>query len=174
MKLNAKLIFAALLFSGCLNVWALDSDRQQPMDIEADQGSLDQKNQVTVFTGNVIVRQGTIYMRADSARVTQDKNTKAQTMVAYGKPAYFRQELDDNKGLAEGWGDRADYDSAKNLVKLIGNAKVRRGGDVAQGEAISYNTQTEVYTVLGSAATGKKGSKRAHVVIQPSTTNSKK
>ena len=78
------------------------------------------------------------------------------------------------KGIAEGWGDRAEYVSANHTVKLVGNAKVRRGGDVATGNAISYNTQTEVYTVLGGNATGSKNNPRVHIIIQPSTAQSDK
>ena len=63
-----------------------------------------------------------------------------------------------------------EYLSQTNVVKLVGNAKVQRGGDMAQGEAISYNTRTEVYTVLGGAATGNKNGRRVHVIIQPSST----
>ena len=151
-----RTLCAAILFSGCLNAHALESDRQQPISIEADQGSLDQKNQVTVFSGNVVVTQGSILMRAATARVSQDKNGN-QTMNAQGSPVYFRQTLDDNKGTAEGWGDRAEYVSATNT------------GDVATGNAISYNTKTEVYTVLGGNATGSKNNPRVHIVIQPNT-----
>ena len=166
---NILKIFLTTLFSGCfLNAHALESDRQQPISIEADQGSLDQKNQVTVFTGNVIVKQGTLNIRAASVRVSQDKAGN-QTVNAQGSPAYFRQALDNNKGIAEGWGNRMEYLSQTNVVKLVGNAKVQRGGDMAQGEAISYNTRTEVYTVLGGAATGNKNGRRVHVIIQPSS-----
>ena len=94
----------------------MDSDRKQPIAIEADQGSLDQKNQVTVFSGNVLVTQGSLHMKAQNARVSQDKSGN-QTMVATGNPVYFRQQLEGNKGIAEGWGSRAEYDSARNLVK---------------------------------------------------------
>lgn len=166
-------LLAAALALGSLNAHALESDRQQPISIDADQGSLDQKNQVTVFTGNVIITQGTLNMRANTVRVVQDQNGN-QTMNAQGSPVYFRQELDNNKGIAEGWGDRAEYVSANHTVKLVGNAKVRRGGDVATGNAISYNTQTEVYTVLGGNATGSKNNPRVHIVIQPSTAQSDK
>lgn len=155
-----------LLLSGSFAAHALESDRKQPITIEADQGSLDQKNQVTVFSGNVIIKQGSIHIRADNVRVTQDKQSGSQTMTATGKPVRFSQEIE-NKGLVKGEGNRVEYASATNVVKLIGNAKVERGGDMAQGEAISYNTQTEVYTVLGGAATGNKKGRRVNVVIQP-------
>ncbi|WII92357.1 lipopolysaccharide transport periplasmic protein LptA [Kingella negevensis] len=167
-----KAICAAALISGSLNAMALESDRQQPIQIEADQGSLDQKNQVTVFTGNVIAKQGTLNMRANNVRVSQDQSGN-QTIDAQGNPAYFRQMLDNNKGIAEGWGNRMEYQSQTNVVKLIGNAKIQRGGDMAQGEAISYNTKTEVYTVLGGNATGNKNGRRVTVIIQPNTANKK-
>ena len=109
-------LLAAALALGSLNAHALESDRQQPISIDADQGSLDQKNQVTVFTGNVIITQGTLNMRANTVRVVQDQNGN-QTMNAQGSPVYFRQELDNNKGIAEGWGDRAEYVSASHTVK---------------------------------------------------------
>ena len=163
--LKNTLLVAALAL-GSLNAHALESDRQQPISIDADQGSLDQKNQVTVFTGNVIITQGTLNMRANTVRVVQDQNGN-QTMNAQGSPVYFRQTLDNNKGAAEGWGDRAEYVSATNTVKLVGNAKVQRGGDLAQGEAISYNMKTEVYTVLGGNAVGNKNGRRVKVIIQP-------
>lgn len=161
-----KAALALLLLSGSLSAFALESDRKQPISIEADQGSLDQKNQVTVFRGNVIIRQGSIHIRADNVRVTRDKQSGNQTMTATGKPVRFSQEIE-NKGLVEGEGNTVEYASSTNIVKLIGKAKVQRGGDVAQGEAISYNTQTEVYTVLGGAAAGKPKGRRVHVVIQP-------
>lgn len=157
---------AVLLLSGSLNAFALESDRKQPIAIEADQGSLDQKNQVTVFSGNVVIKQGTLNIRAASVRVAQDKQSGNQTMTATGSPVRFSQQLE-NKGLVEGQGNKVEYSSATNIVKLIGNAKVQRGGDIAQGEAISYNTRTEVYTVLGGAATGNKNGRRVSVVIQP-------
>ena len=43
LKQRIKWIIVAILFSGSLNAYALESDRNQPISIEADQGSLDQK-----------------------------------------------------------------------------------------------------------------------------------
>ena len=60
-----------------------------------------------------------------------------------------------------------EYSSATGIVKLTGNARVQRGGDLAEGASIVYNTRTEVYTVSGSKAAGGKGGKRVTVVIQP-------
>lgn len=168
-KINA--IFAAVLLSGSLNVYALESDRQQPIAIEADQGSLDQKNQVTTFSGNVVIKQGSLNIRASSVRVSQDPSGN-QTMNATGNPVRFSQQLE-NKGTVEGQGNNVAYASVTGLVQLTGNAKVQRGGDVAKGEVITYNMRTEVYTVLGGNVTGNKKGGRISVIIQPTSTNKK-
>lgn len=161
-----KTIMASILCCASVGAHALESDRKQPIAIEADQGSLDQKNQVTTFSGNVIIKQGSLNIRAQSVRVSQDK-TGNQTMQAEGKPVQFGQQLE-NKGYVEGQAQRVEYASATGIVKLMGNARVQRGGDLAQGEVITYNMKTEVYTVLGAQAAGNpKGKKRISVIIQP-------
>ena len=72
--------------------------------------------------------------------------------------------------------NNAEYSSATGIVKLTGNAKVQRGGDVAQGAVITYNMRTEVYNIIGSGkSSAKAGTKsgRVSVVIQPSSTQKK-
>lgn len=154
------------------SVYALESDRKQPIAIEADQGSLDQKNQTTVFSGNVIIKQGSLNIHANAVRVSRDKNGN-QTMQAEGNPVKFGQQLED-KGYVEGQGQRVSYSSSTGEVRLSGNAKVQRGGDIAQGETITYNMRSEIYTVLGSKAAGiQNGKKRVSVIIQPSSVQKK-
>lgn len=164
MILNKQIqfILTAILFSGSLSAWALDSDRKQPIAVEADQGSLDQKQQVTTFSGNVVVKQGTLNIHAQTVKVS--KNGQSQFMVATGQPVRFSQQLE-KEGMVQGEARRVEYSSATNIVKLIGQAKVKRGGDLVEGETITYNTRTEVYDVSGSS-TGK-GNRRVTVVIQP-------
>lgn len=172
LKQKINLIATALLISGSLNAYALESDRNQPIAIEADAGSLDQKNQVTVFTGNVVIKQGSLNFRANAVRVAQDKQGN-QHIQAEGNPVHFGQQLED-KGYVEGSGNQVEYESSTGLVRLTGNAMVKRGGDVARGAAITYNMRTEVYTVLGSKMAGtSSGTKngRVSVIIQPNTVN---
>lgn len=174
MILQEKIKYLAgiILISGSLNAHALESDRRQPISIEADAGSLDQKNQITVFNGNVIIKQGSLNIRANAVRVAQDKQGNQQ-IDAEGAPVYFGQQLED-KGYVEGTGNQVNYESSTGLVRLTGNAMVKRGGDVARGAAITYNMRTEVYTVLGSKIAGTaSGTKngRVSVIIQPNTVN---
>ena len=163
---NLKLLAVCLLSGISTHAWALESDRNQPIAIEADQGSLDQANQVTTFSGNVIIKQGTLNIRAGSVRVSRDGKGQ-QLMNASGSPVRFSQTLDGNKGTVNGQANNVEYSSATGVVKLTGNAKVQRGGDRAEGASITYNTRTEVYNVSGSKGAGGRGGKRVTVVIQP-------
>ena len=157
------------LLAVSLQAHALESDRKQPIEIEADQGELDQKNQSTTFSGNVVIKQGTLNIRAASVNVVRSADGQ-QTMKASGSPVRFGQTLDGGKGTVNGEASQVEYSSASNVVKLSGNAKVTRGGDKAEGAVITYNTRTEVYTVSGSKAAGGKPGKRVNIVIQPSST----
>ena len=161
------------LLAVSLQAHALESDRKQPIEIEADQGELDQKNQSTTFSGNVVIKQGTLNIRAASVNVVRSADGQ-QTMKASGSPVRFGQTLDGGKGTVNGEASQVEYSSASNVVKLSGNAKVTRGGDKAEGAVITYNTRTEVYTVSGSKAAGGKPGKRVNIVIQPSSTGVKK
>lgn len=159
-----------LLLCGLLSLsipaHALESDRKQPIEIEADRGELDQKKQSTTFSGNVVIKQGTLNIRAANVNVVRSSDGQ-QAVKAVGNPVRFGQTLDGGKGTVNGEAQQVEYSSASNIVRLSGNAKVTRGGDLAEGAVITYNTRTEVYTVVGSkAADGKKG-KRVNIVIQP-------
>ncbi|WP_274585084.1 lipopolysaccharide transport periplasmic protein LptA [Neisseria leonii] len=163
-KTLPEILLAALLLAAPA-VWALESDRSRPIEIEADQGQLDQRNQSTTFSGNVIIRQGTLNIRAASVNVVTANSE--QVMKALGSPVQFSQMLDNNKGTVNGRANRIDYTSADGMVVLSGNARVTRGGDSAEGDRITYNTRTEVYTVNSNPAAAEKSGRRVNVVIQP-------
>lgn len=48
------------------------TDRQQPVNIEADHMTVDDRNKVHVFEGNVILTQGSLLIKGDKLVVTQD------------------------------------------------------------------------------------------------------
>ena len=171
ISINTKRLILAMTLLVVSNAWALQSDQSQPIEIQADNGMLDQGRQVTVFSGNVVVKQGSIDIRA--ARIEVQRSAEgSQVMTATGSPVTFKQQLDDGKGWVNGQAQKVTYQSASGLITLMGNAKVQRGGDVVQGNHITYNTKTEIYTAAGNkAASG--ASRRVTVVLQPSSTQKK-
>lgn len=162
-KIGKAFVLTAL--SATSPAFALQSDSRQPIQIEADRGSLDQTKQSTTFSGNVVIRQGTLNISASRVNVTRG-GKGGESVRAEGSPVRFSQTLDGGKGTVRGQANNIAYSSAGSTVVLTGNAKVQRGGDVVEGAVITYNTQTEVYTVSGGAKSAAK-SGRVSVVIQP-------
>ena len=90
---KTKRLATALVLLLASNAWALQSDQSQPIEIQADNGMLDQGKQVTVFTGNVVVKQGSIDIKAARIEVQRTADG-SQLMTATGSPVAFKQQLD--------------------------------------------------------------------------------
>lgn len=121
----------------------------------------------------MILTQGTARITGNRLVVTED-NAKQQIANVYGNPATFKQRLDaDKDGKVEwvdGKGQRIEYDSGKDLVRIWDNGRVTRGGDVVTGNYIVYNAKTEQFEASGQQAgpNGQpQGKGRVTVTIQP-------
>ncbi|MBP6563472.1 MAG: lipopolysaccharide transport periplasmic protein LptA [Neisseriaceae bacterium] len=161
---------AGALLLAASPAWAEKADREKPINIEADQGMLDQGNQLTVFTGNVVIVQGTLKITGAEVSVKQDDQGN-QNMISKGSPTTMRQKLDDKNEYVTGQASQITYDSKSGIAVLTGNALVTREGDRVKGHVITYNTNTEIYTVKGA---GAKSGGRVSVILQPSTTQKSK
>ncbi|AOY01311.1 lipopolysaccharide transport periplasmic protein LptA [Jeongeupia sp. USM3] len=155
-ELSALILLAAPLAQ------AETADREKPMNITADYANFDQKNNVGVYTGNVIVVQGTMTLKADKVTVRQDADGN-QFSLGDGKPVKFRQRMDTGE-----WVDanslHYDYDGKTGILKLINKAWVRRDtGDEVIGDVIIYDMATSTYQ---AQTDGKPGS-RVNITLMP-------
>lgn len=143
--------------------------RQDPVYLEADKGTFDDAKKEAVFTGNVVLTQGPLVIRAERMVVKQDADG-FQKGVAYGNPATFRQTRPGTSEVIEGWSKRMEYDGRTELLEMFDEARMKRGQDEVRGAYISYNARNEFYQVLGGrkeeSASGETGG-RVRAVIQP-------
>jgi len=152
-------------------VYAERADREKPINIEADRVSVDESKtkKESVFEGNVTMTQGTLMLRADKVIVKQDAQG-FNYAIAYGKPAYIRQKVEDADEYAEGFADRLEYDGKADKVQMFGAARVKKGVDEARGDYISYDAVSGYYQVIGGgkvAGTPGNPEGRVRAVIQP-------
>jgi lipopolysaccharide export system protein LptA len=145
------------------------ADRAQPVNIEADRLTVDDRNKVHIFEGNVILSQGTLTIRGDKLVVTQDAAGFQNGVATASKGlATFRQRRDGSAEYVEGEAERIEYDSRSEKARLFNRAKVSSGGDQVSGHYIEYDAITENYL-----ATNPPGSRqgtpagRVRAVIQP-------
>lgn len=151
----------------CPPSYAERSDRDKPIHLEADQVHIDDAKQISIFTGNVVLTQGTMAISGDQIVVTQSKEGFKHG-TATGHLASFRQKREGLDEYVEGYGERIEYDTANENMDIYGQAHVRRGQDDVRGDHITYNSRTEVFQVTSAPeapANEKEG--RVRVVIQP-------
>jgi len=166
--LPAILLLPALL----LPLWAPAcfaerADRDKPVHLEADQLLIDDARQVSTFTGNVKLTQGTMLIRGDKIVVKQDKEGFKHG-TAYGNTASFRQKREGLDEYVEGYGERIEYDTRAETVDFYVQARLKRDLDEVRGEHITYSQKTEIFQVNGSGASPEKTPpKRVSAILQP-------
>ncbi len=164
-----------LLAACCATAQAEKADRSKPVVVEADQGgSIDLQRQVLVYTGNVVVVQGSMQLRAEriEMRQTPDGHRTALALGGAGKPASWRQKRDGLDETVEGTADRIEFDGKADTLRLLGKGVVRRlrGATVADeisGSSILWDNNAELFRVEGGAATPGNPSGRVRAVLSP-------
>lgn len=174
--LNLRLLIATLLLTAAsAAAWAEKADRSRPMTLESDQPcTVSLLKQTSVCSGNVVISQGTLQLRADrlELRETPEGYQMAVAIGSAGKPATYRQKRDGTDEMVEGQAQRIDYDSRAGTLRFEGAAVVRRlrGSTVAdeiQGQQIVWDSTAESFSVRGGAATASNPGGRVRAVITP-------
>ena len=132
------------------------ADSRQPLSFAADSARVDEAQQLNILQGNVEITKGTIVIKADRVEVRQSPQG-TQSAVATGGPgkrAYFRQRREGSDEYIEGEAERLEYDGARDTVRLVNQAEMRRFrgntlADQVAGNTITYDNGTEVYQVVG-------------------------
>jgi lipopolysaccharide export system protein LptA len=156
-------------------VWAERTDRSKPMVVEADRdGVLDLQRQVLVYTGNVVISQGSMVLRAERVemRTLPDGYRAASALGASGKPASWRQKRDGVDETVEGTADRIEFDGRADTLRFLGNGAVRRlrSGAVADeitGASILWDNTAEIFRVEGGNVSQTNPGGRVRAVLSP-------
>lgn len=162
-------IAAALLMLVALQVHAEKADKDKPIDLEADTVTVNDAKKTSIYTGNVILTQGTLIIRGDKLVVQEDANG-FQHSTSYGNPTTFKQKMEGKNEYMEGSGQRIEYDGRMDKVQLYTKAWVKRGNDIVHGDYIMYDANAEYAEVIGGgsqAATPATPTGRVRAVIQP-------
>ena len=159
-------LLLAIIFFYTPTSLAERADRDKPIHLEADQVRIDDAQQISTFTGNVKLSQGTLLIRGDKIVVTQDKDGFKHG-TAYGNTASFRQKRDGLDEYVEGYGERIEYDARAETVDFYVRARLKRELDEVLGEHITYSAKTDIFQVNGGTSTEISPPKRVRAVLQP-------
>lgn len=159
----------AMLISS--NSFALEDDNNQPVSVQADSVTIDNKEGKSQYEGNVHVERGSTHLTADKATVYMTKENSIKEAIAYGKgkvQAHYWTITDPKKPELNAYADMIQIFPDKHMVYLIGNAKVSQGDDFYHAPKIEYNSETQhVYSPQSTQG-------RTTIVIHPQQTPSSK
>jgi len=164
LKLLLPLLLMSCMFSAL--VLASSDDSQQPVHIEADRAEIDEILGVMTYTGHVVVRQGSIEMRADTV-VVYSKEGELQRITAQGQPAHYQQKRADGK-MVKGSSQSMEYSANSKQVILLGEAQFWQEGNRFSGNRIQYNPNDERVVANAGGDINKVGEQqRVTVTLQP-------
>jgi len=173
MSLNHKQqLMAALLiiFSLVTGVaYASKEDTQQPINIEADRAEISEAKGMSTYTGNVILSQGGIEIKADTVTVYV-LDAQLQRITAEGNPVHYRQQRTDEDDV-RGVSQRMEYLADTKRLLLLGGAELWQGINRFSGHRIQYDPEAERVVASGSSleAPGSpaQDGQRVTVTLQP-------
>jgi lipopolysaccharide export system protein LptA len=154
------------LFSLNLPLMALESDRQQPLEVNANSTDGTLGDGITTLRGNVDIRQGTLHIMADEAEVSKIDG-RVNSVTFRGQPAFLEQEIEE-QGLVQATANVIDYQVASGLVTLTGNADVKHPQYQISGDLLTYDLNIQHF----QGSSDENGNGRIHIRLDPEVINS--
>lgn len=140
----------------------LVSDSNAPINISSDSFQADLNSKTGTWSGNVVVVQGDMKLRANSVRMST-VNGKADKVMANGNVV-----VDSPKsGIVTG--EAGIYSVVPRTVVMTGNVVLKKGKDVMRGTQLTVNLVTG-QAVLGGGVKGQSQSGgRVQAVFTPNS-----
>ena len=142
----------------------LTGDRSQPVNIEADRATLNEKTGNSVYEGNVYVQQGTLVLQGSKMTVQLNDNS-IDTFVLTGDPATYRQRPDGKESDQHAEARRIEFYAKEDRIILLENARVWRSGDKElRSDRIVFDLKSDTF----NAGSDKPGD-RVYITLPASS-----
>ena len=155
MKLHSWTLLMAAIFLLAMPapLLALKTDRQQPLEVNADstEGSLG--DGIATLRGNVEIRQGSMLIRADIAEV-EKVDGRVHKFELNGNPVHLQQEIEE-EGVVTAEAKNVVYMVATGIVTLTGEADVIHPQYHISGEVLEYDMNTQHFQGSGGDGNGR-------------------
>jgi lipopolysaccharide export system protein LptA len=144
---------------------ALESDRQEPLEVSANSTDGTLGDGVTTLRGNVDIQQGTLRITAHEAEVEKIEG-RVTSVTFRGEPAYLEQEIEE-QGLVQASANVINYQVASGIVTLSGSADVKHPQYQISGELLTYDLNVQHF----QGSSSEDGNGRIHILLDPEVIN---
>ncbi|WMY97093.1 MAG: lipopolysaccharide transport periplasmic protein LptA [Arsenophonus sp.] len=139
--LNLYVIIVSIILTFSLSTIALKNDSKKVIYINASEQLLNLEKNITIFTKDIIIKQGSIDIRANKVIITYS-NSKKIILEAYGTPVTFYQLQEYGKPI-QGHSDFIRYEMEKERIIMTGNAYLEQLDSNIRGDKITYFIKTK-------------------------------
>jgi len=158
--------FVRLLLVVPLTALAIESDRDQPIRIQADAAMVDEGEGTSVYRGNVIITQGTLQVTADEVEIYTDESEVIQVIAKSdldsGRLAHYEQQTNEERDMVTAEARKITYLVQEERLHLSGKARLQQAGDEFTGELLYYDLKSRIVNLNSSG-----GSDRINMTINP-------
>ncbi len=169
-KRQLRLGLAALVLAPALALGQVgDFDMRLPMDIDADNTTIDGKNSMIIFSG-LRLTQGRVSIQADEGRATRMEfedsfwhfegnvvidvadghiecdsaelyfdEFQLQNAIVTGRPALYDLQRAGSEDITHAEAERLDYDVREGVIQFSGQATITEGGNQISSNVLIYN-----------------------------------
>ena len=132
---------------------ALESDRQQPLEVHADATDGTLGDGMTILNGKVDIRQGSLLVQADVAELEKVEG-RVRRVILTGAPVLLQQEIEE-QGLVTAQARRIEYEVATGIITLTGDADVAHPQYKVKGEMLVYDMKLQHFQGSGGDGNGR-------------------
>ncbi len=139
-------------------------DNNAPISISSDSFQADLNAKSGTYSGNVVIIQGDMKLRANTVKLTT-VNGKADKVMANGNVVV------DSPKSGTATGDNGVYSIVPRTVVMTGNVVLKKGKDVMRGVQLTVNLATG-QAVLGGGVksqTGAQNKERVQAIFTPNS-----
>ena len=163
------------VFAPLKGALALEDDRDQPVQINADEAIIDEKTREAIYTGNVTLTQGSLTIKAVKLTIYTGEEGRVDRVRAVGNLAQLTQIPEPGKPKVIAKAKVIDYLVVTDEVILTTDAIVIQGDNLFEGQVIKYDViKQRIYAsgantnAPGSASDGDTKKTRVKMILQPS------
>ena len=137
------------------------ADNEQPIHVEADSLEVRENDNISIYTGDVKLTQGSLEIRSDRLTLYFDDNKILTLMKMAGSPATLKQ-LNDSDVVITGQAMTIEYRESESTLLLFDKAKLTQGEDLIESNKIHFNIVSN-----NIEAGGAEPENRVRMLIQP-------
>jgi lipopolysaccharide export system protein LptA len=146
--------------------YTLTTDKNQDIEIESNTVYLDDTKNIGIYTGNVIIVQGSIRITGDKLTVFYTSENELEKIIVEGQPATFRQLPDNSTVYDEAEALVMEYHENENMIVLANKAVVKQGDRRLLAEHIEYDTElSQVRAKGGGPSSNVTEDNRVRLII---------